>query len=72
MKQAIDLQATARTLGLRIHVLNASADRDFASVFASLPQLRAGGLLIGGDGFFISRSEQLAALTVRHGIPAIF
>ena len=28
--------------------------------------------MIGTDGFFISRSEQLAAMTVRHGVPAIF
>jgi len=70
--QTKDLQAAAGTLGLQIHVLNASTDRDFATVFANLVQLRAGGLVIGGDGFFISRSEQLAALTVRHAVPAIF
>jgi putative tryptophan/tyrosine transport system substrate-binding protein len=29
-------------------------------------------LVIGTDGFFISRSEQLAALAVRHAIPALF
>jgi putative ABC transport system substrate-binding protein len=28
--------------------------------------------VIGGDGFFISRSEQLAALAVRHAVPTIF
>ena len=31
-----------------------------------------GGLVIGGDGFFVSRSQQLATLALRHGIPAIF
>src|SRR5262249_31922943 len=43
--QARDLQTAARTLGLHIHVLHASTDRDFDSVFASLAQLRAGGLV---------------------------
>ena len=28
--------------------------------------------MIGADSFFLSRSEQLAALSVRHAIPAIF
>jgi putative ABC transport system substrate-binding protein len=70
--QSRDLQTAARTLGLQLHVLRASTERDFDAVFATLVQLRAGGLAIGGDGFFVSRSEQLAALALRHGVPAIF
>ena len=34
--------------------------------------LQAGGLVIGTDGLFISRSEHLATLTVRYAMPAIF
>jgi putative tryptophan/tyrosine transport system substrate-binding protein len=67
-----ELQVAARTLGLGLHVLNASTERDFDSVFAKLVELRAGGLVIGSDPFFTSRSEQLAALTVRHAVPAIY
>jgi putative tryptophan/tyrosine transport system substrate-binding protein len=67
-----DLQAAARTLGLQLHVLHASGERDFDTVFTSLVQLRAGGLVIGADALFNSRSEQLAALTVRHAVPAIY
>jgi putative ABC transport system substrate-binding protein len=67
-----DLQAAARTLGLELHVLNASTERDFDAVFAKLIQLRAGGLVIGQDPFLISRSKQLAALTVRHAVPTIY
>ena len=51
---------------------NASTDRDFDTVFATLVQLRAGALVIGADTFFTSRSEQLAALTLRHAVPAIY
>jgi len=69
--QSKELQATARTLGLELHVLNASTERDFDSIFAKLIQLRAGGLMIGADPFFTSRVEQLAALTVRYAVPAI-
>ena len=67
-----DLQAAARTLGLPIHVLHASTERDFDPVFATLVQLRAGALVIGTDTFFNSQSGKLAALTVRHAVPAIY
>jgi putative tryptophan/tyrosine transport system substrate-binding protein len=69
--QSRDLQAAVHTAGLQPHVLHASTERDFATVFATLVQLRAGALVIGADTFFLSRSEQLAALTVRHAVPAI-
>jgi putative ABC transport system substrate-binding protein len=67
-----DLQTAARTLGLQLHVLHARTELDFDVAFAALHQLRAGGLVIGPDAFFISRSDRLAALTVRHAVPAIF
>jgi putative tryptophan/tyrosine transport system substrate-binding protein len=66
------LQAAARTLGLELHVLNASTERDFDGVFAKLIQLRAGGLVIGNDPFFTGRSKQLAALAVHHAVPAVY
>ncbi len=67
-----DLQAAAGTLGLKLHILHASTDSDFDTVFATLIQLRAGGLVISPDAFFTSRSEQLAVLALRHAVPAIF
>src|SRR5260370_11200129 len=67
-----DAQLAAGKLGLQLHVLHASTERDFDTAFATLAQLRAGSLMIGTDSFFISRSEQLAALAVRHAIPAGF
>ena len=67
-----DVQAAARTLGLELHVLNASSEDDFDGVFAKLIQLRAGGLVIGPGAFFASQRTQLAALTVRHAVPAIY
>jgi len=64
-------QAAAHTLGLDLHVLNATTERDLDAVFANLIQLRAGGLVIGSGAFFATRSEQLAALAVRHAVPAV-
>jgi putative ABC transport system substrate-binding protein len=65
-------QAAAQRLGLDLHVLNASSESDFDGVFANVIQLRAGGLVIGSDAFFNSRSEQLAALALRHAVPTVF
>jgi putative ABC transport system substrate-binding protein len=70
--QLKDLLAAARTLGVQLHVLHASTERDFDTVFSTLAQLRAGALVISTDAFLLSRSEQLAALTVRHAVPTIF
>ena len=67
-----ELQVAARTLGLKLHVLNARTEGDFDGVFAKLIQLRASGLVISGDPFFTSQSEQLAALALRHAVPTIY
>jgi len=67
-----ELQAAAHTLGLELRVLSASTERDFNEVFAKVVQFQAGGLVIGGDPLFTSWSDQLAALALRHAVPAIY
>jgi len=70
--QSREALSAANALGLELHILNASTDRDFDAVFASLIQLRAGGLVVAADPLFSGRSKTLGELTVRHAIPAIF
>jgi len=67
-----DAQAAARSLGLELHVVNASTEPDLDAVFGNLMQLPAGGLVIGTDAFFSSRLEQLAALSIRYAVPAVY
>jgi putative tryptophan/tyrosine transport system substrate-binding protein len=67
-----DLRAAAETLKLSLPVLQASTDGDLETAFASLAQLQAGGLVIGGDPFFNSRSEELGALSLRYAMPTIY
>jgi len=69
--QLRSLQPAAQALGLQFHVLHASTERDFDTVFANLLQLRAAKLLVASDTFFATHGEQLAALTIRHAVPAI-
>jgi putative ABC transport system substrate-binding protein len=65
------LEAAARALGLQLHVLHASSEREIETAFATLVKLQAGGLVIMPDQFFLVRNEQLAALTVRHAVPSV-
>jgi putative ABC transport system substrate-binding protein len=66
------MQAAARALRVEVDVVRASTEREIDDVFTSLVQSRVGGLVIGPDPFFISRMQQLVALTVQHAIPTIY
>jgi putative tryptophan/tyrosine transport system substrate-binding protein len=67
-----DAQAAAKKLGLELHVLHASNEGDFEEVFAKLAQLGIRALSIGPDSLFTSRQKDLAALSIRHAMPAIY
>jgi putative ABC transport system substrate-binding protein len=71
-RQLKDVQEAARALGLQIHIVHASRERDFAVAFATLAELRAGAMLVGADPFFNSRRDDIVALAARHAIPAIY
>jgi len=58
-----DMQEAARVKGLQFHILKAGSESEIDAAFASLVQLHAGALVVGGDPFFGSR---------RHGVPAIY
>jgi len=66
------LQAGAGALGLRLQILNASAEGDFVSVFEKLHELRAEALVIVQDGFFNTQIGRLAGLSVRYAVLAIY
>jgi putative ABC transport system substrate-binding protein len=57
---------------LQIHLLRASTEEEIEAGFATLLELRAGGLMVGTDPFFNSRSEQLARLALRHAMPTVY
>ena len=70
--EARDLQAAARKLGLELHVVYASSERDLDTAFETMVRLGATALVIGVDPFFLSRRDQIAALAIRHAMPAIY
>ena len=67
-----ETRAAARTLGLQLHVLRASTEQEFDTVAAALVELGVGALMIGPDVLFTNGSDKLAALMLRHALPAIY
>src|SRR5262249_39153365 len=67
-----DTEAGARSLGLEIHVLRASTERDLNAAFIRLAAMPGVPLLIGPDAFLVSQSETLARLGLQYAVPTIY
>ena len=67
-----DAQAAARSLGLQLYVARAARASDIDENFATMTQRRIGALVVGNDGLFMNRIDQIAALGTRHSVPTIF
>jgi putative ABC transport system substrate-binding protein len=67
---AKEVQDAARALAKDIHIVHASNESELESAFATLSQLRTGALLITPDGLFIIHAARVAALSIKHAIPA--
>jgi putative tryptophan/tyrosine transport system substrate-binding protein len=65
------MRSAAQSLGVQLHVLSASVERDLDGVFTSLIQMGAGGLVVGADPLFYHRSELLGALAAHYAVPAV-
>ena len=72
LAEARDVQDTARKLGVRIDILNASTESEIDTAFASIAQLGAGALIVGTDAFLYGQRNQLARLAARHMVPTIY
>jgi putative ABC transport system substrate-binding protein len=64
--------SAAHSFSITLHVLKASNEGDFEGVFAKLSELGAGGLVVGADPLFSSRSARLGEIAARHAMPAVF
>jgi putative ABC transport system substrate-binding protein len=67
-----EMQVGARDLGLRLLVLNAKSPTEIEAAFAMAVQQRAGALVVSGDSYFITRSDQLVALAAQYAVPTIY
>ena len=68
---ANEAPTAARTLGIKIPVLNASTEHELDEAFASLGKLGAGGLVVPAEPFFDSQREKIVELAARYAVPII-
>jgi putative ABC transport system substrate-binding protein len=71
-RQTRDAQEAARVKGVQLLILKAGSESEIDAAFATLVQGQAGALVVGADGFFFSRRDQLVTLASRHAVPAIY
>jgi putative ABC transport system substrate-binding protein len=67
-----DMQEAARAKGVQLDILIAGTEGEIDAAFATLVQLHAGALVVGGDPFFTNWRERLVTLAATHGVPAIY
>jgi putative ABC transport system substrate-binding protein len=67
-----DVEPAARTIGLKIQVLNAGTSREINAAFATFVSERPDALFVSSDPFFNARRVQLALLAGRHAVPATY
>ena len=70
--QLAQIQQAARVLGLPLHILKASSERDLTAIFEKLVELRAGALVVTADGLLADHRDQIVALTKRYLVPTMF
>jgi putative ABC transport system substrate-binding protein len=67
------VQAAAAAAGRRLEVLTAGTEAELETAFVAMVQKQVGGVIVGVDpGFFLTRRALIAALAIRHAIPAIY
>jgi len=67
-KQVREAQIAANSIGVQLHVFNASTANDIDAAFEALVHRGAGALLMGADGIFQVQQEQVIALAALHKI----
>ena len=70
--QLRDMQEAARTIGLQLHVLNASTDPEIDTAFEAFARSGIPALVVAVDPFFVTRRDKLVALAMRHALPTMY
>jgi ABC-type uncharacterized transport system substrate-binding protein len=67
-----EVEAAGRLIGMQTEQVTASTERDLDGAFAAIRERQVDAVLVGADGFFITRRNQIAALAARYAIPVIY
>ena len=66
------MQGAAKSLGIKVEVLNANSAGEIDAAFASIPQAPGNAMVFGPEGFFYVRRAHIADLALRRAIPTFF
>jgi putative ABC transport system substrate-binding protein len=67
-----EIQAAARQIGRTIFIVTAANEAEIDTVFATLAERHAGGLVVQGDILFTNRRADMVARAARQALPAIY
>jgi putative ABC transport system substrate-binding protein len=67
-----EVQAAALVAGQRVRIFHAKSEAEIDSAFMEIVRMRAAGLLVAADPFFLTRRAHIVALASRHAIPTIY
>jgi putative ABC transport system substrate-binding protein len=67
-----DIRAAAQSLGLQVHIFNASGESEVGSAFATMAQQQIGAALIASDPYLLGQREQIVLLAARYAIPTFY
>jgi putative tryptophan/tyrosine transport system substrate-binding protein len=67
-----EVEAAGRTIRVQIHGARATSPSEIDAALAAFSRLRVAAFIVGADGYFITRRDQLAILAARYAIPGIY
>jgi putative ABC transport system substrate-binding protein len=70
--QIAQVQSAAQALGLALHLLSASSERDLGAVFRAMVSQQDVALVVTPDALFLDRRAEIADLATRHKIPTMY
>lgn len=70
--QKAQVQEAAQALGLALHILDASSERDIDAVFEAVVRQKDGALVVAPDALFLARRVQIADLATRYRVPTMY
>jgi putative tryptophan/tyrosine transport system substrate-binding protein len=66
------MQSAARTLGLRLQVINVTANTKIAPIFATLAEQQIGAVVAGTSVIVRAKRDQIVLLAARFVLPTMF
>jgi putative ABC transport system substrate-binding protein len=70
--QKAQVQEAAQAIGLALHILDASSERDIDAAFEAVVRQQDGVLVVAPDALFLDRRVQIADLATRYRIPTMY